>query len=91
MGPGNVSNLGIVGRNDDAVETARQAGRLNRPSDHWLAAEGLDVLTRDALAAPPSRNDREPHCAIASRKDVTTRSCSDSVKVGCIGMLIASR
>ena len=64
-------DLGIIRGDDDAGETVARARGLDGPGDHRLAAEGPDVLARDALAAAAGGDDGEVHAAglLGQRRD----------------------
>ena len=47
----------IVRRHDNPVDPTRAERRLDRPGDQRLAAQGRDVLARNALGATARRND----------------------------------
>ena len=64
---GDGSNLLVVCRYHDAVETIALLSGFYRPGNHGLAAKGLDVLARDAFAASAGGNDGESHACSASR------------------------
>src|SRR6056297_1513213 len=76
--PGYVRDFVIIGRDDNAVETAACDRGLDRPGDHRFAAKGADVLARDPLGPAPCRDHAEAH-ASASEIAATTRPCSASV------------
>src|SRR5690606_1567938 len=81
----------VIRADDHPVETAAHHSGPDRPRDHRTPAEQANVLAGDALGAAPGRDYGKLHPSIASRSTSTTKSCSASVKFGCIGMLIASR
>ena len=58
---GEGGNLGVIGGNNNALETAGGLGCLDGITDHWLSAKRADILARNALAAPPGRDDGDGH------------------------------
>ena len=80
----------VVGRDNDVIKQPRCLGRLDRPGDFRLAAEVLNVLARDTLAATAGWDNGDLHVWIAFFNAATTLFCCASVNPGYIGKLIAS-
>ncbi|MNY21722.1 hypothetical protein D3C86_1552870 [compost metagenome] len=89
IGACHLGDLGIVGRYQDAIEAAALAGHLDGAGNHGQPAEVANVLARYALATAACRDHRDSHTS-TSRRAATTSSCWAAVKVGNMGMLIAS-
>src|SRR5690606_4468700 len=79
--PGDLRDLLVISGDNDLIETAALQCRLDGPSDHRLAAEGVIVLARNAFAAAAGRDDSEPHEPSALRTATLTSSCCSSVIV----------
>src|SRR5690606_5202609 len=83
-----ISNLGVIGGDNDLVKAFALKRSRNSPGDHGFPAEQFKVLARNALAAATRTNDGNLHCT-ASTKVVTTYFCCSSVSAGYMGRLIA--
>ena len=62
-GFGDLGDLIVVGRDDDAVEDTRNLGHGDRMPDHRPPGKESNVLARDALAATAGGDDGESHQA----------------------------
>ena len=57
MGPADGGNLGVVGRNDNAVDLAHLPGDFNRPGEQRFSSQRPDVFPGHRFAAAPCGND----------------------------------